>query len=123
MMELCAFMGLAFHPDMAMPYKATERRMTDGIHAVSTMLGDMKFHQHTDIDPTLAQSWKTSQVREPLGDITWRMAEALGYARLEEEKNLHWTAQVGDDELARMLEEVEGLSEEEAQSHLSDIQS
>jgi hypothetical protein len=114
LMDLCAFMGLAFHPDMAMPYKAKERKMTDGMHAASTMLGDMKFHQHTDIDPALAESWKTSEARVPLGDITWRMAEELGYARLEEEKNLSEIVQVDDDELARLLDELEELSEEEA---------
>jgi hypothetical protein len=80
--ELCRFLDIPFHPDMARPYKNKDRKMTDGIHAVSTMLGDMKFHQHSGIDPTLAERWKESLKEDFLSDIAWEIAERLGYSRL-----------------------------------------
>ena len=44
---LCGFLGLDFHPAMAAPLRGRRsRRMTDGLHAESRMLGDVKFHQH-----------------------------------------------------------------------------
>jgi len=80
--ELCRFLDIPFYPDMARPYKNKERKMTDGIHAVSTMLGDMKFHDHKGIDPTLAERWKDSLKEDFLSDIAWDIAERLGYSRL-----------------------------------------
>ena len=77
--EMCQFMGLDFHPNMARPYKDKQKRMTDGIHAASRMLGDIKFHQHADVDPALADRWKETQSEDDLGDITWQIAEELGY--------------------------------------------
>jgi amino acid adenylation domain-containing protein len=85
--ELCHFMDIPFHADMARPYKNKERKMTDGIHSVSTMLGDMKFHQHSGIDPTLAERWKESLEEDFLSDIAWEIAEKLGYSRLNVKSN------------------------------------
>ncbi len=59
---LCAALGLAYEPAMARPYEAGEtgRRMTDGLHAASRMLGDVKFHQHGRVDPTAAERWRST---------------------------------------------------------------
>jgi amino acid adenylation domain-containing protein len=123
---ICQFLGLEFHPDMLQPYKDKEKKMTDGIYSVSKMLGDVKFHGHKDIDAGVADRWRKYYTKAFLGDITWEVAELLGYENLASSgatKPLHSMPQVGDDELARMLDEVEGLSEDEARSHLSDLQS
>src|SRR5690606_29162438 len=52
MKRLCDFIGLDFEPEMLTIYESNEkqRRMTDGIHEESKMLGDVKFHTHNVID-------------------------------------------------------------------------
>ncbi|MEH2351124.1 MAG: amino acid adenylation domain-containing protein [Nostoc sp.] len=78
---LCQFLGLEFHPDMLQPYKEKKQRMTDGIYAQSRMVGDVKFHEHQSINPSTADSWKQYYTSDFLGDVTWRLAESLGYQR------------------------------------------
>ncbi|GAX34041.1 non-ribosomal peptide synthetase [Nodularia sp. NIES-3585] len=78
---LCQFLGLEFHPDMLQPYKEKKQRMTDGIYAQSRMVGDVKFHEHQGINPSTADSWKQDYNTDFLGDVTWRVAESLGYPR------------------------------------------
>jgi amino acid adenylation domain-containing protein len=79
MESLCRFLGLSFHAEMLQPYKDKERRMTDGIHAESRMLGDVKFHSYDRIDVRVGDRWKDADVH--LGDVTWELAEMLGYER------------------------------------------
>ncbi len=76
---ICQFLGLEFHPDMLQPYKEKKQRMTDGIYAQSRMVGDVKFHEHKGIDAQKAESWKQYYTVDFLGDLTWKMAETLGY--------------------------------------------
>jgi amino acid adenylation domain-containing protein len=78
---LCDFLGLEFHAEMAEPYRRKEQRMTDGIHPLSLMLGDVKFHQHTRVDAGVAERWKGQTANDPLSEMTWRVAEDLGYRR------------------------------------------
>jgi amino acid adenylation domain-containing protein len=78
---LCDFLGLEFHAEMAEPYRRKEQKMTDGIHPLSQMLGDVKFHQHTRVDAGVAERWKAQAAGDPLGEMTWAVAEALGYRR------------------------------------------
>jgi amino acid adenylation domain-containing protein len=78
---LCDFLGLEFHPAMVEPYRKEEGRMTDGIHPLSQMLGDVKFHQHSRIDAAVAERWRGQTEGDPLGEMTWDAAEALGYQR------------------------------------------
>jgi amino acid adenylation domain-containing protein len=83
MEKICEFLKLEFHPDMLQPYGSKEARMTDGIYPTSDsrMLGDVKFHEHTDIDPNVADRWKDYSDGDFLGDITWQVAESLGYEK------------------------------------------
>ena len=83
---ICQFLGLEFHPDILQPYKDKEKKMTDGIHSVSRMIGDVKFHEHKDIDPNIADRWKQHHTDDFLGDITWQVAETLGYERVSKLK-------------------------------------
>jgi amino acid adenylation domain-containing protein/non-ribosomal peptide synthase protein (TIGR01720 family) len=82
---LCEFLELELHPEMLQPYKAKERRMADGIHAVSRMLGDVKFHEHKQIDARVAYNWKSSGDLGQLGETTLELAAALGYEDLATE--------------------------------------
>ncbi|MDX1996532.1 MAG: non-ribosomal peptide synthase/polyketide synthase [Thermoanaerobaculia bacterium] len=77
--RLSAFLGLEFDPEMLEPYKERERRMTDGIHPLAKMLGDVKFHEHQGIDRGVADRWREAYPEDFLGDVTWAMAERLGY--------------------------------------------
>ncbi|MGH9361313.1 MAG: alpha/beta fold hydrolase, partial [Thermoanaerobaculia bacterium] len=77
--RICAFLEVDYHPDMAKPYQETSARMTDGLHAASRMLGDVKFHQHQGIDPRIAERWRSHYRRDFLGDLTWQLAAHLGY--------------------------------------------
>ncbi|HYH46016.1 MAG TPA: amino acid adenylation domain-containing protein, partial [Thermoanaerobaculia bacterium] len=80
--ELCAAMGLDYEPAMALPYREGEVgvRMTDGLHAASRMLGDVKFHQHRGVDAAAAERWRESRREAELGEVTLRLARSLGYA-------------------------------------------
>ncbi len=78
---LCDFLGLKFQAEMAEPYRWKEQRMTDGIHPLSQMLGDVKFHQHTHVNAAVAERWKEQAANDPLSETTWDVAEDLGYRR------------------------------------------
>ncbi|HZF07417.1 MAG TPA: amino acid adenylation domain-containing protein, partial [Thermoanaerobaculia bacterium] len=78
---LCHALGLEYVPAMARPYEGLRERMTDGIHTESRMLGDVKFHEHRQIEPRVAESWRQSLAEDLLGDLTWELAAALGYRR------------------------------------------
>ena len=76
---LCAALGIAYHPDMADPYKDGASRMTDGLRAASRMLGDVKFHQHAGVDARAAERWRELAAEDFLGAETREMAARLGY--------------------------------------------
>jgi thioesterase domain-containing protein len=75
---LCAFLGLPYRPEMAEPYRPGAARMTDGPHAVSRMLGDVKFLAHGKVDAAAAERWRDLG-EPPLGEPTRAVASALGY--------------------------------------------
>lgn len=86
--RLCEFMGVDFHADMLQPYQEKKQRMTDGIRAVSRMMGDPKFHTHKSIDAKAADRWKEDYQVDFLAEETWRIAESLGYERMTIGSNL-----------------------------------
>jgi amino acid adenylation domain-containing protein len=79
--EVCGFLRLDFHPDMLQPYQEKQKRMTDGLHSESRMLGDVKFHEHSGIEAEAAARWKEYYSEDFLGEITWELAQALDYSR------------------------------------------
>ena len=81
--DVCGFLGLPYHPAMVEPYREPAARMTDGLHAASRMLGDVKFHQHRGVERQAAERWRRELAADFLGDVTWRMAVELGYRRDE----------------------------------------
>jgi amino acid adenylation domain-containing protein len=80
---ICRFLGIEYHPGMAEPYKEKEKKMTDGIHPQSKMLGDVKFHTHKGVDQKVADRWAEEYDRDFLGNMTWEMADTLGYRRTQ----------------------------------------
>jgi amino acid adenylation domain-containing protein len=80
MERLGRFLGVGFHAGMLLPYEEPARRMTDGIHAVSRMLGDVRFHEHRGIDEAAADAWRQDAAGgAALGAPTRDLAQALGY--------------------------------------------
>ncbi|HEY9422619.1 MAG TPA: amino acid adenylation domain-containing protein, partial [Thermoanaerobaculia bacterium] len=76
---LCGFLGLPYDPAMAEPYRQGSGRMTDGPHAESRMLGDVKFHEHSGVDSGVAERWREEIPESSLGEPTRELAERLGY--------------------------------------------
>jgi hypothetical protein len=79
MEALCAALGLEFVAAMLNPQEDRKRRMTDGLHDVSRMIGDPKFHQFRKIEATVADQWKRAYETDFLADATMRLAVELGY--------------------------------------------
>jgi amino acid adenylation domain-containing protein len=79
MKRVCSFLNLEYDTAMIEPHQGKVEKMTDGIHGLSRMLGDIKFHTHQMIDPDIADRWKAKP--RALGEITWQVAELLGYER------------------------------------------
>ncbi|HZF10284.1 MAG TPA: amino acid adenylation domain-containing protein, partial [Thermoanaerobaculia bacterium] len=79
---LCRWIGIELQPAMLDPYEGSSRRMTDGIHPLSKMVGDVKFHLHSRIDPTSADRWRERLDERELSEPTREMAAVLGYAEV-----------------------------------------
>ncbi|RPH55963.1 hypothetical protein EHM82_04295, partial [bacterium] len=77
--RISAFLGVPFEEGMLDPYAGAEKKMTDGVHAASRMLGDVKFHTHAMVDPGVADRWKTVYRRDFLSEGTRRLARGLGF--------------------------------------------
>ena len=85
---ICGFLGLEFQPEMIQPYLEKQNRMTDGIHPLSKMLGDVKFHEHAEIDSSVAERWREHYREDFLSETTWQMAESLGYEKDSEARTV-----------------------------------
>ncbi|HEV7515840.1 MAG TPA: amino acid adenylation domain-containing protein, partial [Thermoanaerobaculia bacterium] len=85
MRRLCEFLGVPFDPGMLDPYADQTQRMTDGIHQLSKMVGDVKFHEHKGIEAQTADSWRREIAEDFLDDVTWGLAATLGYQERAQE--------------------------------------
>ncbi|WP_298510501.1 non-ribosomal peptide synthetase [uncultured Kordia sp.] len=80
--SLCDFLEMENHQEQMLKiYEDSENRMTDGIHAESNMIGDIKFFRHKKIDPKVADKWKDAYKEEFLCEQTQNLAESLGYLK------------------------------------------
>ncbi len=73
--EVCRFLGVPFEEAMLAPYQG--KRMTDGPHSASRMMGDPKFHRHQGIDAKVADRWQ--EARGARRAETLELADRLGY--------------------------------------------
>lgn len=85
--RLCDFLSLKLEPAMVQPHAEQEKKMTDGIHGLSRMLGDIKFHTHKQVEAKIADRWKQDHKEDFLGEVTWSLAERLGYERSPKSDN------------------------------------
>jgi len=77
--ELCGFLDIEFDEAMVQPHAKSEKKMTDGIHGLSRMLGDIKFHTHKKVDENIADRWKQHHKDDFLSEMTCDLATSLGY--------------------------------------------
>jgi len=109
---LCEFLNLVFDKQMLEVYSPDINRMSDGLHTNSRMIGDPNFQQHERIDHTIAENWRANYTQDFIGELTWDLAEILGYKKevLAASKSNISEA----DLLEQILADVEGLTEDEA---------
>ena len=80
MEKVVQFLGLPFHPQMINPYKQDQKtQMTDAVHSMARMLGDVKFHQHGQIKAEAADRHYGRYPEQSLGEVTRQRARQLGY--------------------------------------------
>lgn len=80
MERLSDFLGLSFDAATVSPYQQDQRSlMTDPVHPMARMLGDVKFHQHGRIRPELGRRSYPPAAMRALGDVTRRLASTFGY--------------------------------------------
>lgn len=78
--KLCKQMGIGFEKSMLSVYDNNSKKMTDGLHKESKMIGDLKFlSHHKDIDKNSVQRWKKDGRDYVLGEPTIKIALKLGY--------------------------------------------
>ncbi|MDJ0835201.1 MAG: amino acid adenylation domain-containing protein [Acidobacteriota bacterium] len=75
--RVCDFLDLKPNAAMLDPYQGD--RMTDGPRLESRMLGDLKFHNYTYIDPSAADRGHQFHNQRALGQPTLTVAKKLGY--------------------------------------------
>ncbi len=112
MRQICDFLQLEWEEELIRPYQNPQQRMVNGLYPDSRMLGDVKFHTYQAIDPTTATNWQ-KQVKESfLSDLSWQVAEQMGYERWQPEPA---------NQLDTLLANLDGLSEEDVNSLLNQM--
>lgn len=71
------FIGIPCDEGMLDPY--APGRMTDGVSAHSRMLGDIRFHEHKQIDARVADDWRNAAAPDELMEPTRELARRFGY--------------------------------------------
>jgi hypothetical protein len=79
--EMSDFLGVEYHEDMLEPQKDPEVRMTGKLHELSRMVGDVRFLEQKGISGEGAENWKSGYRGDYLSEVTWEVAEELGYGR------------------------------------------
>jgi hypothetical protein len=110
--ELCEFLEIPFDEMVLQPYDNKRERMITGI-------GDPNILEHSAIDPQLGETWRQIVLPHQLGEPARRLATEYGYelpAVRAPEPDL-----TDADTLARILQAVDQLSQEEAQEMLGTL--
>jgi thioesterase domain-containing protein len=80
MERISDFLGLSFAATTVSPYQQDQRSlMTDSVHPMGRMLGDIKFHQHGGIRPEVGRRSHPPGAMRALGDVTRSLASTFGY--------------------------------------------
>jgi thioesterase domain-containing protein len=103
MEEVSEFLGIELSEGMLKPYEERRERMTDAVHPLSVMVGDVRFHEHREIDRRVAERWREEGEDVALGVVARELSERLGY-----EVSLPLQAKPGDS--GTYIEEPESSS-------------
>jgi amino acid adenylation domain-containing protein len=79
MEEVSEFLGIELSEGMLKPYEERRERMTDAAHPLSVMVGDVRFHEHREIDRRVAERWKEEGEDLELGVAAVELSQRLGY--------------------------------------------
>ncbi len=79
MEALSEFLGVKFDLGMLQPYENQQAKMTDGVHPMSSQVGDFRFYEHGALKPETADRWRAEYTQDFLGDPTWEAAARFGY--------------------------------------------
>lgn len=79
MQRLCDFLEISFDTALLKPYDNAPARMTDGLHAQSQMIGDVKFEDHDSVHEQSVHRWKDFFSEDFLHPHTRELAQAFGY--------------------------------------------
>lgn len=97
MEEICDTLGVPFHEGVITPYSDLDDKMTDGVHAESTPMGDTHFLERRRIDPSVADVEEAVIADDFLGEPTWELAATLGYERPQA-----WTGHTETDRISAL---------------------
>lgn len=135
MEALCHHLGIPFHPHMLQPYRDVKEQMTDGIHDLTSMVGDVKFHDHSHIEAGVADRWQEQITTDFLGEATWELARSLGYKPINpslveevspQQNGANSLKSISEErkrhqEATSLLANVNNLSEEEINALLAEL--
>lgn len=79
MHEVCNSLAIDFDLGMLNPKDKKKQLMTDGIHDLSRMIGDPKFHSFDKIESSVADQWKKAYEVDFLCEQTFELARSMGY--------------------------------------------
>ncbi len=82
MRQLCAQIGLDYHPNLIAPYQDLDQKMVDGIYKDSRSMSDDKLLQQKGINPKLAETWKRVKEDDFLSEETWELYQMMDGGRL-----------------------------------------
>src|SRR6185295_17456657 len=128
MESVASFLGLEFHEGMLEPHRERKSRMTDAIHPLARMLGDVRFHEHEKIDAAVAQRSKEPTDGPLLAEATWALAVGLGYERDEPRpaepapRPAEIRPLARDESAEELLGRLDDLSPEEVRSLLAEME-
>ena len=88
--DISNLIGIPFHSDMLNPYANDSKRMTDGVHEQSMMIGDPKFHTHRTIAKDNANTWRNDISADFLHVDTLQYAESFGYQSIANLNRQDW---------------------------------
>ena len=76
---LCAQTNIPYHPNLLTPYENIEQKAIDGIHEDSRSMSDSNLLKFKGINAKKAEEWKAATKDNFLSDLSWQLAEELGY--------------------------------------------
>ena len=79
MRRLAEWLQVDFDPGMLAVHQDGQARMTETLHPLARMLGDVRFHEHSGIDAAAAHRWRRDQNQVALSPLTQALAAELGY--------------------------------------------